>query len=639
MRPETTNSYKRNGHRRMFRRPKRAEKSGKETESPSVGESAGVGPPEVSKQERPRVCLIDVEVQIAETLKSRGLNCYQGTLGAVVDVPNTPQHSVHQCLLNHDFPPNMHEYDIVVVDLQSPRSTSYDPERHTHTKTKGPTQYYFISAFPETVFDPRALAASILNSRLQPLMEKESILIVFTAPQEHVAYQPSSVTVDGPQRHDQTSYSLYDFYSSLPNCKNITGKDTTVVASKGGSMAALLNKHNNDAMYTIAFAHPTYWEDKGYVKTKNFVPLMTAGADRVVAFAHVRTVNWAFFFPRVKDKQDFLCDLFEKVLPGIVPAVFPYSTQFAWLGDPQYGLPNQDELVSQRERIEAEYRSKLDAMDLKIDANRQEHNFLHDLLTESGAALVKTVERLLRWMEFDEVDNVDDTNPEIQEEDLRVVTDPGLLVIEVKGIGGTSTDSECSQISKIKYRRSKERNTFDVFGLYCVNHQRFLPAENRQNPPFNPTQIRDAQNDERGLVTTYDLFKLYFNISHGFVSKDEARRAMLQIGLVTFPPTDAQEILQPFEVHHDGFVVVFQVYGMELRDGLEVILDDAGRYSSATVQEVQVDGTTVKTASSGKVGIRLSAPVPKSGRVWVKAKPKEEQHPTKGEENGEEKGI
>jgi len=613
----------------MLRRSKKAKQSQeKKPTDTSPVEAKGANKHDVPKQERPRILLIDVQDDLAEFLEGRGLNCYRGTFGPIVDVPNTSQYSNHICLPNLDLPPNLHEYDIVIVDLQTPKRTSYVEKDHIRTKIKGQKQFCFISSFPETIFDPRPMSASHLRSSLTSLMDKDSILIVFAAPQETVSYQPVSISPKGPRHLNLEKYSLYDFYSDLPTWENISGKDTTVSGPDEADITSLLKKHNNDAIYTIAFTHPTYWEDNERVKRKNFLPLMTAGADRVIAFARFREKNWAFFFPRIKDKQNFLCDLLEKVLPGIIPAVFPYSTQFAWLVDPRYRLPNEEELLAQRDRLKTEYQSKLNEIELRIDANHQEHLFLHDLITESGEALVKTVERLLRWLEFDEVVNVDETNPDIQEEDLRVETDSGLLVIEVKGIGGTSTDSECSQISKIKYRRSKERNSFDVFGLYCVNHQRYLPPENRQNPPFNPTQIQDAKNDERGLLSTYDLFKLYFNISQDFVSKDDARTAVLGIGLVTFPPTGAQQIPEPFELHHNGLVVVCEIHGIELRTGLQIILDDDGWYSSDTIQEIQVDGETVEKAVSGEVGIKLAKHVPKNCRLWVKVTPREERHPT-----------
>ena len=159
----------------------------------------------------------------------------------------------------------------------------------------------------------------------------------------------------------------------------------------------------------------------------------------------------------------------------------------------------------------------LNRIEGEIESNQSKYQFLHDLITETGDSLVKSIECFFAYLGFRNIINMDETNPDIKEEDLQISLEQGLLVIEAKGIGGTSKDSECSQISKIKFRRAKERNKFDVFALYIVNHQRYLPPLERKNPPFSEKQIEDAQSDERGLLTTYELFKLYFHISNYYL--------------------------------------------------------------------------------------------------------------------------
>lgn len=120
--------------------------------------------------------------------------------------------------------------------------------------------------------------------------------------------------------------------------------------------------------------------------------------------------------------------------------------------------------------MEDEYKKSLVEIEGKIEKNQIKYQFLHDLITETGDSLVKSIEHFLVWLGFENIVNMDEANPEIKEEDLQVPLKNGLLVVEAKGIGGTSKDSECSQISKIKYRRAKERGRFDVFALYIVNH-------------------------------------------------------------------------------------------------------------------------------------------------------------------------
>jgi len=273
--------------------------------------------------------------------------------------------------------------------------------------------------------------------------------------------------------------------------------------------------------------------------------------------------------------------------------------------------------LRQKKQLQEDYETSVKELDTKIDANRQEYGFLHDLLTQTGSELVKTVEKYLGWLGFDTILNVDETNPDLQEEDLRIETERGLLVIEVKGIGGTSTDDECSQISKIKYRRAEERKSFDVFALYLVNHQRYLPPEERTNPPFNKTQIQDAKNDDRGLLSTYELFKLYFNVVGGYISKEDAQEAIFQTGLVTFQPSEAVSVPTPFEIHYNGYVIIFQVDGFTLRKGMSVVLCDAGWCRSAEVLEIQIEDKSVEEANSGKVGIKLSEKVSKETEIWL----------------------
>ena len=67
------------------------------------------------------------------------------------------------------------------------------------------------------------------------------------------------------------------------------------------------------------------------------------------------------------------------------------------------------------------------------------------------------------------------------------------MTIEVKGISGTSTDKDCSQIDKVVKRKMKKYDRTDVNGLYIVNHQRYLPPLSRDNPPFKDIQIKDAE--------------------------------------------------------------------------------------------------------------------------------------------------
>jgi hypothetical protein len=190
------------------------------------------------------------------------------------------------------------------------------------------------------------------------------------------------------------------------------------------------------------------------------------------------------------------------------------------------------------------------------------------------------------------------------------------LVIEVKGLAGTSTDSDCSQVSKIKYRRARERQRFDVFALYIVNHERFKPPEARRNPPFSREQITDADNDERGLLTTYQLFQLYFDIEEGLVTKEDAREALKRFGLVEFDPSASELLGVPAELHYGDKVAILELKGISLRIGDALVLRSGGRLLKVIVVGLQVQSKDVEIAAEGEVGVKVDQKIPKGAQVW-----------------------
>ncbi|MBD2066878.1 hypothetical protein H6F93_04925 [Leptolyngbya sp. FACHB-671] len=137
-----------------------------------------------------------------------------------------------------------------------------------------------------------------------------------------------------------------------------------------------------------------------------------------------------------------MLELIDELLPGLFPKVFPYSEQFSWLRSKTYPLPNQASLLAKKSKLENEYKTALTEIEIEIERNQSKYKFLHDLITETGISLVKSVEKFFVWLNFENVINMDESNPDIKEEDLQILLKNGLLVVEVKGIGGTSKDSE-----------------------------------------------------------------------------------------------------------------------------------------------------------------------------------------------------
>ena len=191
-----------------------------------------------------------------------------------------------------------------------------------------------------------------------------------------------------------------------------------------------------------------------------------------------------------------------------------------------------------------------------------------------------------------------------------------MLIIEAKGIHGTSKDSECAQISKIRYRRCEERGKFDVFGLYVVNNERSVEPLKRTIPPFNENQIKDAKNDKRGLVYTWQLYNLYFNIENGFISKDMARERMLMTGLVDFSPTLIY-LGKPYAYYHKKTVVCVELDNVQLSSKDVLAYEENGQYKLLQIEGIEQDHSSISQVSNGKVGIKVDKPVPNINMLYL----------------------
>lgn len=562
-------------------------------------------------QERPRICLIDIDVNVEETLRSAGFNCVSGSFGSPVKLSGSKTDFLKA---ENDLPPNLHEFDIVVIDLKQRGLLEHSGQIDTSTGTSADGTF-IVCKHPQTIFDPRPFSGWVAREDLNNIAQRASIFIIFGSSSDQIEYQFVKLRSGGYLPDTKITISNYEFLPFYISPENKTGKQTEVV--EGHVLSEILKRYNHDFFYEAIFAHPQKRVNGRYVEDEDFIPLVRNMDNGIVSFAHVTNSNVALVFPQLKDKPEFLLDLFKTYLPEIKPELFPFSTKFAWLKNEEYKLPNEADLVAQKVTLKKDYESKVQAIDQAIEENNARYNFLHNLIKGTGTELVKSTEQYFYWLGFEKIENLEENKPQLNEEDLRITLENGLLVIEVKGISGTSKDSECSQISKIRRRRGKERNAHDVYALYIVNHQRYLPPENRTNPPFTKTQIADAESDERGLLTTYDLFKLYFCIEAGIITKEDARNALLGYGLVTFKPSNSDLIGYPKELYHNNTVGIFELNGTTVRVGDELIIFELGKCRRVRIESIQDDNKAIGEVSRGEVGFKFSDEITKSSEFWI----------------------
>lgn len=550
-----------------------------------------------------------------QLLLEKGYDVYKGSLGKLIDTQNK-KHEGKYCWSNFDFPPNFHEFDIVIVDLSNEETISYSKEGNIRSENKSNNNLYMLCQYPQTIFDPRGLAIKKMSDEIIELIKKDSMLIVFQEKALSVEYHLVEENGDRPISKSKFSVDNYEFMPIFPFVKNKHGIITNVVPD-GTEFAKLLNKYNSDFSYENIYNHPTMWVDSERVLNPNFYPLLRNTNDEIISFVNFKEKSSLYLFPKMSDYSNFLIEFIQNIAPEYQPALFPDSTLKKWTNNTEYALPNHLKLLEEKEIILEEFKKRDKAKESEIAKNMIEYDFLHSILTESGDNLVHAVIKFLEWLGFINVVDMDTQVTTIKEEDIQIETSKGLLVIEVKGIGGTSKDSECSQISKIKYRRAKQRDAFDVFGLYIVNHQRYLPPLKRENPPFNNEQIAHAISDERGLLTTWDLFNLFYDVEKEVITKEEAKERFYNYGLISFTPQNLKLISKIEEVYLKGLVFILKLDKITLKIGDILFIEKNGRFEKLTIIELKLNDKSVDEVYEGEVGIKGDIPVSKMSNVYT----------------------
>lgn len=574
----------------------------------------------IEMNERPRICCIDIDSQIINQLKKSGFNIFSGSLGSKIKVPNTNPHNSHQLLLDFSFPANIHEYDIFIIDLDNFKIIDYIKEDHIITDHTGKSALSFLSAYPETIFDPRPITSAILESRLSQIGKRTHLIITFTTGSYIVEYEPVKITGGYVQKQNVEKYNIYSFAGPAPMKEPKYGKEMTVCDIRV-DLKALLELNLKKASYNQTFNHPIAWDNDKKILNPNYKPLIKNSNEDIVSIVESRDNSFMFYFPQIESKGDFLNTFLTNIAPDILPELFPFSTTFDWKQNEEYWLPNHQQLLNEKKAIEKDFEEKIRLKVNEVDRNSKRFSFLHEIITETGDKLVDALIKYLKWIGFKNVKKVDEEIicNKVLEEDIQVELENGLLIIECKGIGGTSTDPDCSQISKIKHRRCKERNQFDVYALYIVNHQRHLPPVNRKNPPFTSNQKQDAINDERGLLTTWQLFNLYFEIENGILEKESTRNNLLEYGFIEFKPENLILIDEPTEILKNGNVCIINISDLELNISEEILVERNGKFQKATIIGIQLNDKTVETAKNGEIGLQLSIPIRKKSILWKKA--------------------
>lgn len=569
-----------------------------------------------------RVLSIDMGQEVVDFLRKENLETFDGTFGSFVDARN-----VDCCwdrlpiYLEHNLPNNLHEYSVVIEDLGFERKTiPYDLGQIHKQKVITDTDSSFKSLClvnPINIFDPVPFCCFLLKSKFEAKKGK-LIKIIFQAQKYEVQY--SGIRFSN-NTHNIGVFSNYQNIVDFSQ-KSLSGDRVKLV--KEYRLSEILFSGLEDKLrYSQTFYHPTISKNGSYDTEPNphFIPLLLNEQGDIISYVYIKNETLTFVLPQIENKVVLLERLFTNCLYRNFSELFPLQTKNTWQTKKEYELPEIVHLCQEKEEARQIYENTVEQKDKSIAEIRKKYNFLYEMLTESGEVLVKKVKQFLEWLGFENVVSMDETVKEGEDfqEDLQIhLAENELLIIEVKGLYGTSKDNECSQISKIELRRIHERKDSNVHSLYIVNNERGKEPLKRQMSPFTEAQIKDAEFAHRAMAYTYQLFNLYFEIEKGIISKEEARKAFFQNGLVDFH-TNFKSIGTPYDYFKNNKVACIELHDTILSVGDKVYFeDDRKRMNVVEIVNIQVDRQNTQTAKDGKVGIEFNLKIPKGVALLYK---------------------
>lgn len=563
----------------------------------------------------PKICLVDTTPDVHELLTKKLYDCTPATLGPYVDTPKNRSGMQSYIRSLVSLPSNLHEFQVVVVDLAMEETIEETDAVANLKNVSGKAAYALLSSYPEQIFNSKGFGVRKFSSEISEMLNSESVIVVFAKQNDTVHYDIVEIGPHSLSVIDSIQHETLRLCNGVGAFRNKQGKNLAL-AESGARFHSVLGKYLDDAYYEVVFTHPTIWKNHKYEPDENFIPLLVNDAGEIAGYVTSVGQGFLFMLPQLSRKAEFLVDFFES-LAEIFPKLFPYNGMFSWLDDGSYPLPGERELHNQRTAIEEKYVAEIAKNETAISSLKDEYSFLRVMLSGTGDALVNAVHEYFVWLGFTSAKTMDEHSVDVLEEDIQIGLDPGLLVVEVKGIGGTSKDKECAQISKIKHRRMEERQAFDVSALYVVNHQRYVSPSLRSNPPFTSNQIKDAQLDKRGLVTTYQLYNAYFDITSGLVTKADVRSQLLEFGLVKIAPPKLVEIGVADELFQQGSIVILNLNENLLTIGTKLYILKNEVYKIREIVGLQVNGVDFDEVSSGEVGVRLDVAIKKGSRIYL----------------------
>jgi hypothetical protein len=574
----------------------------------------------------PKILLIDIKDGSEKILKAAKLNVKSGTLGTPYKVAK--ESGYIPVAISYELP-NYEEQEIIIIDLQA-----NDTLKETLTEVIPKGESGFWGRCNYGVIDPRPVASYVAEDAFQKILSRNGVFIVFAdIPSINEIVIGRADRIYGLQTSGR-EIDVWSFLNTLSpshfQVNRANGSEINV-NKPDTLLGKFLNKYIDNATFTCTLEPMRQTNLRGEIlgysnrSSKSWIVAATNKYNEPVAGVFTPDENhngWIFIFPQIADKASFLLEFLRDVLPEFVPELFPYSNKKNWIERNEYLPINVQVLNKQIQVIEEETKQRIEKINEEIQKEKEKVEFQNQLLTDDAESLVKAVEKTFKVLGFTKVVNVDEEyakqgKTDSNDEDLQIRDKPISLLVEIKGVVGFPKDDDVFQITKHIPIRMREWKEFDVKALSIINHQKAIPALDRENlKPFRPLVLESAKEQNLGLMTTFDLYRLVRSFLKNGWKHENIKDLFIQSGHISIIPQHYQYVGVIENYWERVGVVGVRVEENAIKRGDTISFELPLEFEEMVVDSLQVENNSVEIAEvSMLAGIKtdLSKEILKKG--------------------------
>ncbi len=550
--------------------------------------------------QKPRIFVEDTDTAIAKAIEAAGYSVFRGNLGYAARVSRSGKWIPLEVAAKV---PDAKEQEILFLSLKSTLRAASSIVSDAENGAIATWQ-----SCQKGLLDTRPIAAYAYRHAFEEVLKSGGIFIIELARKESVLYRRAKVSFRTPEGGEEFRGSSWNM---LPVLDEVRVEDDSgqEIRFESEGMGRVLAPGAMDARYQCVLAG----------LPRNWTPLAHNKRGKVVSAAY-RPPNGqglVLLLPTMPHLPSIIERLFKEVFPEVSPSLFPEYKAQSWVHDERYESPGVVSLRAKRRELDAEYNAAAQANKAKIEAERASYEHYHTLLRGTGDELVAAVIRTLNELGFQNVKDVDNEGGPASNlvEDIQILDRKTKLVVDVKGVNGKPSDAESQQAEKHARMRMREWPDTDVQPLTIINSQRLIPPHERDEAAYRPEMIKNAEDFQAGLMTTWDLFRIARAVQEFSWPKSAAQDILYQTGRIKRIPSHYTEVGRITKTFTNALLAALS--GQINRGDRYGVVTPEG-YFEAIADSIQLNNEGVEIGRSGQdVGIALSGASSKLKEGWI----------------------